>query len=101
LWRRFHDLQRPDGPTADDALAALAELGLPATRDDEDRTPLSGGFERREDAVALVRRRLCLGPERDQELAEALGPLLVRIDGRWAAGPAEQRLATLWWDPAR
>jgi SAM-dependent methyltransferase len=98
LWRRFHGLERPEGPTADDALEALAELGLPVSREDERRTPLSSGFERREDAVALVRRRLCLPPEDDDEIAEALGPLLIQRDGLWAAGPREQTLATLWWN---
>jgi len=98
LWKHFHGLERPEGPTADDAFEALGELGLPARRDVELRTPLSSGFERREDAVALVRRRLCLPPERDPEIAEALGPSLVESDGLWAAGPAEQTLVTLWWD---
>jgi SAM-dependent methyltransferase len=98
LWKHFHGLERPERPTADDAFEALGELELEARRDVELRTPLSSGFERREDAVALVRRRLCLPPERDAEIAEALGALLVESDGLWAAGPAEQTLATLWWD---
>ena len=98
LWQRFYGLERPAGPTADDAAEALGELGLEVHRDLQERTPLSSGFERREDAVALVRRRLCLPAERDAEVAEALGPLLVEGDGLWAAGPTEQTLATLWWD---
>jgi SAM-dependent methyltransferase len=100
LWQRFHGLERPSGPTADDAHAALAELGVTAHREDEARTPLSSGFERRGDAVGLVRRRLCLPPERDGEVAEALGPLLIQSDGLWSAGPADQTLVTLWWDAA-
>ena len=56
------------------------------------------GFERREHAVALVRRRLCLTPERDGEIARALGPRLREHDGLWSAGPREQRVVTLWWD---
>ncbi|HET7235267.1 MAG TPA: methyltransferase domain-containing protein [Actinomycetota bacterium] len=98
LWQRFHALERPDGPTADDAFDALAELGMSPEREDEARTPLSSGFERREDAVALVRRRLCLPAERDPEVAEALGDLLAQRDGLWSAGPAAQTLVTLWWD---
>jgi SAM-dependent methyltransferase len=98
LWRRFHALERPSGPTADDAFDALAELGLSPQREDEVRTPLSSGFERREDAVALVRRRLCLPPARDAEIETALGDLLAERDGLWSAGPAEQTLVTLWWD---
>src|SRR5947199_335973 len=35
LWLRFHGLERPTHPTADDAEAALQELGLPVEREDE------------------------------------------------------------------
>lgn len=100
LWRRFHGLVRPERPTAGDALEALRELGLDARREDETRPPRVGGFERREDAIALVRRRLCLKEDRDGELAEALGSRLVERDGLWSAGPAEQTVSTLWWDRA-
>lgn len=100
LWRRFHGLVRPDHPTADDALEALRGLGLDARREDETRPPRIGGFERREDAVALVRRRLCLTEDRDPELAEALGSRLLERDGVWSAGPDEQTVSTLWWDRA-
>jgi len=98
LWRRFHALERPDGPTAEVAFEALAELGVSPEREDGSRTPLSSGFERREDAVALVRRRLCLSAERDPEIETALGDLLAERDGLWSAGPSEQTLVTLWWD---
>ena len=60
----------------------------------------SGGFERRDDAIALVRRRLCLKADRDGEIAESLGDRLKQRNGLWSAGPAEQRLVTLWWDRA-
>jgi len=100
LWKRFHGLERHEGPIADDALEALRELGLEVRRDVEQRTPLSSGFERREDAVGLVRRRLCLPVQRDAEIAEALGPQLVKSEGLWSAGPPEQPLVTLWWDRA-
>lgn len=98
LWLRFHGLERPERPTADDALAALRELGLDVRREDEIRRPRSSGFERREDAVALVRRRLCLTPERDDEIARALGDRLVGREGLWSAGPRHQTVVTLWWD---
>ncbi|MGH2539120.1 MAG: hypothetical protein ACRDGK_01205, partial [Actinomycetota bacterium] len=57
-----------------------------------------GGFERRDDAVAMVRRRLCLPPERDVEVAEALGSRLSERHGLWRAGPGDQPVVTLWWD---
>jgi 2-polyprenyl-3-methyl-5-hydroxy-6-metoxy-1,4-benzoquinol methylase len=100
LWRRFHDLERPTGPSADDARAALAELGLAASREDRVVRPTPGGFGRPEDAVALVRRRLCLPPERDAEVREALGDRLFELGGLWSAGPREQTVVTLWWDTA-
>jgi SAM-dependent methyltransferase len=99
LWQRFHGLRRPDGPTADDAAAALGELGLEVGREDRVE-PGTGGFERRGDAVALIRRRLCLVPDRDDEIAEALGALLAERDGLWSAGPPAQRIATMWWSGA-
>ena len=97
LWLAFHRLQRPRGPTADDALAALAELGIHAATQ-ERRGDEHAGFERREDAVALVRRRLCLSANRDPEVEDALGDRLSRREDRWSAGPVAESLITLWWD---
>lgn len=98
LWLRFHGLERPEGPTADDAEAALAQIALDVRRRDETRSSRMSGFERREDAVALVRRRLCLTADRDEEIADALGDRLHEGDGGWSAGPATQRVCALWWD---
>ena len=95
LWLRFHDLERPDGPTATDALEAVAELGDDARMGLWSAPPRRGGFERRVDAVALIRRRLCLDPSRDDELIDALGTRLVERGGLWSAGPSDQRLATI------
>jgi precorrin-6B methylase 2 len=101
LWHHFHEIRWPEGPTASDAVDALRELGFDAAR--EDRTEFGdrggGGFERRQDAVALVRRRLCLSPGRDPEIVTALGDRLRREEGDlWSAGPTDQVVATLWWD---
>jgi SAM-dependent methyltransferase len=98
LWLRFHGVERPDGPTADDALEALAELDLDPHIERWTAPPRAGGFERRAEAVALVRRRLCLSPERDHELIDALGSHLVQRLGLWGPGPADQSLATIWFD---
>jgi SAM-dependent methyltransferase len=98
LWRRFHAVERPDVPTADDAESVLRELGNAASREDRIDAEPSGGFEHRADAVALVRRRLCLPPDRDPELVQALGDRLVEAHGLWSSGPLEQRIVTLWWD---
>jgi SAM-dependent methyltransferase len=96
LWRRFHDLDRPEGPTADDAVAALASLGLQVERQDW-TTPTAGSFERQDDLIAFLRRRLCLPASRDPEIAEALGPLTVREAGGWRLGPMDRPMVTLSW----
>jgi SAM-dependent methyltransferase len=98
LWRRFHGLERPTGPSADLAVEAIGELGIEVRREDEVRVPRSGGFERRGDAIAFIRRRLCLPADRDGELAEALGERVVERDGLWAAGPVDHPIVTVWWD---
>lgn len=100
LWRRFHGVERPGGPSSTDALSALAELGLDPQIERWTTPPQAGGFGRRADAVALVRRRLCLPASRDEEIAEALGTRLVERDGLWSAGSPTQPLATIWFDPS-
>lgn len=100
LWLRFHRLERPTEPTADDAEEALRESGFDVEREDVERPPRLGGFERREEAVGLIRRRLCLTSACDDEVAEALGERLAQHEGLWSAGPEAQRLVTLWWDTA-
>lgn len=87
LWRHFHGLDRPDGPTADDARAVLAEAGLVVAAEPFD-TPHRRHRDRAE-WVAFVRRRLCLTAERDPEL-DALLP----ADD---ATPVARTAVTLWW----
>jgi SAM-dependent methyltransferase len=99
LWLRFHGLERPSGPVSDDALDAFRELDLDARIERWEAAPRVGGSARRADALALVRRRLCLPSSRDDELAEALGDRLVERGGLWSVGPPAQALATLWFDP--
>ena len=100
LWMTFHALARPDGPAAGDAEAVVREAGLDVSREDWTVAERhgTGGFPRREDAIHLVRRRLCLPADRDDEIARALGDRLRLIDGLWDVGPAERTLVTLWWD---
>jgi SAM-dependent methyltransferase len=96
LWRRFHGLERPAGPTADDAAAALRSLGLDPERQDWESAPRTG-FDRLEDLVAFTRRRLCLPADRDDEVERALLEAGARqVDGYWAAG-GSRKLTTLSW----
>jgi SAM-dependent methyltransferase len=101
LWLRFHELERPERPTAEDALALCRALGFDAQPEDRVDTARAGaGFATRQQAIDLVRRRLCLTPDADHEIADALGPRLREAAGLWHAGPAEQTVVTLWWDTA-
>ena len=103
LWRDLHDVTFPGGPTVEDAVEALLELGFAVDREEHgEAAARGGGFERREDAVGLVRKRLCLPAERDDELVEALDDRLRQDpEGLWSAGPATQTLVTLCWDVNR
>jgi SAM-dependent methyltransferase len=104
LWERFHGLERPRGPTVDDAVAAIREIGVTPHRQNQRVSrdhPAGGGFAHKEDEVALIRRRLCLPATRDAEVEAALGPLLREHRGRWSGGPQEQDIATIWWDPVQ
>lgn len=98
LWERFHGLSRPNGPTYLDAVGAVAELGYNVNHQLASGPPVTSGFAGRRDAIALVRKRVCLRPEQDEELAQALGDRLSERDGLWTASPPEHQLATLWWD---
>ena len=98
LWKRLHDLDRPTGPTADDAVAVLREAGLDPRQERWRRGPRPP-YPSFDDLVATTRRRLCLPVERSDELAEALVDMGV--------DPAEPRdlsadeVVTLWWQPRK
>lgn len=95
LWLRFHGLVRPSRPTSDDAEAVLREVGLgPERMDWNSRRP--GGYESVDEMVAHVRRLVCLPPERDPEVREAIAHRIVERDGRF--GFADRPVTTLWWE---
>ena len=96
LWRRFHDLDRPTGPGADDAVAALTAIGLAVDRQDWESQERFG-FDDFDELVAFTRRRLCLPAARDPEVAEALLSEGTRqVDGVWVSGQP-RRVTTLSW----
>ena len=96
LWRRFHDLDRPTGPGAGDAEAALGAAGLEVDRQDWEQ-PDRFGFDDFDELVAFTRRRLCLPAARDPEVAEALLADGTRqVDGVWVSGQP-RRVTTLSW----
>lgn len=95
-WERLHGIARPEGPTVGDAMAVARDAGLAVAIEgweepfDLARTDVAG-------QMAFLRRRLCLGEDRDRALRHAIEELGV---------PGHRPVATLWWsgsgpDPAR
>ena len=92
LWRRFHGIERPNRPTADDLVAVLHELGVFPdvvrwTR--PGRGPQRGA--ERALLVAITRQRLCLTADRDPEVDEALG------DEGDDPASVPRDVVTMWW----
>jgi SAM-dependent methyltransferase len=85
LWRHFHGVDRPDGPTSDLAIEALREIGVVPQSQSWSRPPREVP---REAYVRLNRRRLCLPVEAEPEV------------DRLMADPstAHRDVVTLWWD---
>jgi SAM-dependent methyltransferase len=86
LWKRFHGLDRPDGPRAALLGEVLREAGIDAEVEGHTVEPR---HMTREQWVAFTRRRLCLPASREAEVDAALGP-----------GPALRENVTFWWDVA-
>lgn len=87
IWRHFHGLDRPQGPSAGAALEVLHEIGIDAHIQKWLRDPRP--VRDRAEFVAFVRRRMCVGAERDAEIDDLLGD--VRSAGTHEA-------ATIWGD---
>jgi len=87
LWRHFHGFDRPEGPSADDAAAVLAEAGIGFGTERAPRPPRH--VIDRATRVAFTRRRLCLPVEREPEVAELLDRL---------PEPPPGEVVTFWWD---
>jgi hypothetical protein len=76
----------------------LRSLGLEVRRHAQVSPARAGGFARREDAVAWIRRRLCLDATRDADVAAALGDRLVSDGAFWSARPPAEPVVTVWWE---
>ena len=100
-YRTLHDLDRPDGPTADDFAAVARECGAGEVR--VERWSRSGGlrFADRQELIEFMRRRLVLPVERSAELAVLLEPDIRERDGWLMLGDPERRLCTVWWRTVR
>lgn len=88
LWKAIHGIDRPTRPTAGDALAVLAEMGV-AARNETSRRRWFRPDQERAETVAFARRRLCVGPDRDAEIDALLTPEIT--------APTRETYA-IWWD---
>jgi 2-polyprenyl-3-methyl-5-hydroxy-6-metoxy-1,4-benzoquinol methylase len=86
-WEALHGVAQPDSPIVDDAIAVLEALGL-VVRSERWRRQIQMIGECGDEQLLRISRRLCLGPERQDELRQ----LLVRTPP-----PRERDVVTLWW----
>jgi hypothetical protein len=96
LWLKFHGLRRPDGPTADDLLAILAALGFEAAHE-RWRRPGGADYASFAELTDVTRRRLCLPPERSDEVASALVESGVDPQRPVDLGSSGREVVTIWW----
>jgi len=87
LWAAIHGIERPGGPTAVTAAEVANSLGYDARTEVFERPP-RWHDPTEPDHVAFARRRLCVGPERDADIAAQLARLPT----------VARQLVTLWWD---
>lgn len=71
-WKHFWDVDRPTGPTDADAVGVLHELGIEPEVFTAPKGTLARSTGDPAAQVAAARRRLCLHPDRDAEIADYL-----------------------------
>jgi SAM-dependent methyltransferase len=86
-WEALHGLGQPDRPIADDAVAVLLELGLDVRQERWSRRYQMIG-ENGDQSLLRIARRLCLPPERHDELQRVLAQ---------RPPPHDREVVTLWW----
>lgn len=86
-WKHFWNLDRPTGPTSEDLVEVLKEIGI-KPRVQYWSGPLRDRSDINQDAE-FMRIRLCLPPERLSEVRDFMlaNPL-----------PKQREIATIWWD---
>ncbi len=97
LWLRFHGLRRPDGPTAADLLAILAEAGVRAGHTEWSR-PAEADYAGFAELVDVTRRRLCLPADRTGEVEAALLDLGSQPERPGDLGSSGRDVVTIWWE---
>jgi SAM-dependent methyltransferase len=96
LWLRFHGLVRPEGPTADDLVAILAAMGISASSR-RWRRPSGRDYESFAELTDVTRRRLCLPPERADEVSKALADVGADPNRPADLGSSGRDVVTIWW----
>jgi SAM-dependent methyltransferase len=96
LWLKFHGLRRPDGPTAADLLAILAALGIEAEHELW-RRPGGADYADFAELIDVTRRRLCLPPDRADDVGRALQDAGVSPDKPVDLGTSRREVTTIWW----
>lgn len=95
LWRHFHNVERPEGPTAEEALAVLKEAGIHARAERWHRADATT-YVSFDELVDMTRRRLCLPRSRAGELESVLRAM--GADERHPElGSSGRDLVTAWW----
>ena len=97
LWRHFWNLERPEVPSWEDAVAVMREAGIePEVELWESQQ--RGAFESLEELVKWMRQTVCVTPSRDDEVRAIVLQHATEVDGLWRLSPEPRALATLWWD---
>ena len=95
LWRHFHNLERPEGPTAEEALAVLREAGIHARAERWHRADATT-YVSFDELLDMTRQRLCLPKSRAGELESVLRAM--GADERHPElGSPGRDLVTAWW----
>ncbi len=96
LWQRFHGITRPERPTADDCVRALAEAGIHPSVTRWSR-PAESEYADFDELVEVTRRRLCLPAGAAPEVATALRELGHDPAVPPDLGSSGRHLVTLTW----
>ena len=99
LWRHFWGLERPHGPTWQDAVAVMRERGI-EPQVERWQLEVNWGMHTLDDLVAHLRQGICLPPERDAEVRSVVLEHVHEVNGAWPLSNRPRELVTLWWDGA-
>ena len=96
MWLRFHNLHRPNRPTAEDLLAILRAMGVRAGHQRWHR-PGGSDYATFAELTDVTRRRLCLPQQRANEVSDALIEAGVDPEHPQDLGSSGRDVITMWW----